>query len=68
MKTLPVHIVREADQWVTTAVAAELCNVSIRWVQLYKKKFEYRRPKKRNLEFELTSVLLVRLELMKNAA
>lgn len=64
MSTVDLHIVRSADQWVGSKVAAKLCSKSVRWVQDNKDRFKFRRKKKKWLEFELSSVLELRQELL----
>ncbi len=53
------HILRSAEIWVSTQKAAQMCGMGPRWVQKWKSDFEFRRKGKRNLEFEITSVLKV---------
>ncbi len=56
--TIPPNIVRRADIWISTREASELLPYGLRWMQANKHLFEYRRKGKRNIEFELSSVLL----------
>lgn len=61
--TAPLHKIRSTDVWISSKKAAGLLERSVRWVQMNRSRFDYRRPGSRNLEFELSSVLKVWNEL-----
>lgn len=54
------HKIRALKIYVSSHEAAGMVEKSVRWVQLNKHRFQFRRQNgKRNLEMELTSVLKV---------
>lgn len=63
---IALHKVRAANVWVSTGKAATMVGRDCSWVQKNKERFEFKRPKSRNLFFELTSVLKVQEELQKS--
>lgn len=57
---LALNRLRQLDIYVSSEKAATMVGKSVRWVQENKDKFNYKRKnQKRNLEFEITSVLQV---------
>jgi hypothetical protein len=58
--TAALNRLRQLDIYVSSEKAATMVGKSVRWVQDNKERFKYRRKnQKRNLEYELTSVLQV---------
>lgn len=57
------NIVRNAGIWLDTKQVARLCNRTVRWVQLNRGRFTYRRKNVRVMEIELTSALKVSAEI-----
>lgn len=57
--------VREADVWISTAKVAKMLNITPDAVIKSKHAFNFKRPGKRNLQFELSSVL-ERMEIKTN--
>lgn len=61
--SIALHILRNADIWVSTKKVALICNRDVTWVQKNKARFNFRRQKVRKLEIELSSALEVQMEL-----
>jgi hypothetical protein len=64
--SVALHILRNADIWVSTKKVALICNRDVTWVQKNKARFTFRRQKVRKLEIELSSALEVQMELKGN--
>lgn len=60
---LPLHIIRATGIYLSSKKAAAMVGKSMRWMQANRFRFTFRRKNKRNLEFELASILKVWHEL-----